>query len=570
MILSDLSPVANHLWQSTFVAAMVWLLTVALRSNRAAVRYWIWLAASAKFLVPFSLLVSIGSQFRWQPIAEIARPQFSSVMSGISQSFLAPAGMPSVTAAPRTASGLPAVLLAIWLSGILLGLIFWLRSLRQIRAVVRTATPVHRNLPVPVVSSSRRLEPGVFGISKPVLVLPEGIEDRLTPAQLEAVLAHELCHVRRKDNLTATIQIIVETVFWFHPLVWWIRTRLVAERERACDEEVTRSDADPRDYAEGILNVCKFYLESDSTCISGVTGGNLKQRVERILARATGGTLSRTKKALLAVVSIIAVAGPLLIGLGSAPGGHAQSQISQQPGATAFEVASIKPNKSMSRDDSLNAPHGNLTAVNVRLRTLITFAYNIRDYQLAGGPSWLDTERYDIQAKVPPGGQVPESLWIPQGTDATSLRLQNLLAERFHLVIHHETKEMPIFALLLDKGGAKLQTWKESDGPGPHMRLEYRKLICRKQSMEHFASVILPEILGRPVVDRTGLTDEFTFTMTFEPAPPPSRFGGAAPEPAAGSTFVEALREQLGLKLESQRGPVDILVIDHVERPDAN
>jgi bla regulator protein blaR1 len=123
-----------------------------------------------------------------------------------------------------------------------------------------------------VMSSSTKLEPGVFGIRKPVLLLPEGIAECLTPEQLEAVLAHELCHFRRRDNLTGAIHMVVETIFWFHPLVWWIRARPVEERERACDDDVLNMVSDARVYAEGILNVCKFYLESPLVCIAGVPG----------------------------------------------------------------------------------------------------------------------------------------------------------------------------------------------------------------------------------------------------------------------------------------------------------
>ena len=102
------------------------------------------------------------------------------------------------------------------------------------------------------------VEPGVFGIFRPVLLLPEGIAERLDQAQLEAILAHELCHIRRRDNLTAAIHMAVQATFWFHPLVWWLGARLVDERERACDEEVLRLGNKPQVYAEGILNVCKL------------------------------------------------------------------------------------------------------------------------------------------------------------------------------------------------------------------------------------------------------------------------------------------------------------------------
>jgi beta-lactamase regulating signal transducer with metallopeptidase domain len=123
------------------------------------------------------------------------------------------------------------------------------------------------------------LEPGVVGFWRPVLLMPADIQTRLTSSQLKAVLVHELCHVRRRDNLTSAVHMIVEAVFWFHPLVWWIGRRLVDERERACDEEVLRLGNEPQVYAEGILNVCRIYLESPLRCMSGVTGSDLKKRI---------------------------------------------------------------------------------------------------------------------------------------------------------------------------------------------------------------------------------------------------------------------------------------------------
>jgi uncharacterized protein (TIGR03435 family) len=272
------------------------------------------------------------------------------------------------------------------------------------------------------------------------------------------------------------------------------------------------------------------------------------------------------KKTLLAAVGVFSVAAPFMTGLVGAPC-RAQSQSQQQPAALSFDVASVKPNKSMSQDMGLNpTPGGGLTVVNATLQTLMTFAYNIRDYQLSGGPAWLDTEHYDISAKASSDLRDDDS----SGYYPVRIRLQTLLAERFHLVVHHETKEMPVFALVQDKGGAKLTPWMEGDLPGPHMHLEYTKLTCRKQSMQRFASAILSQILGRTVIDKTGLTGEYNFTMTFAPDTPPSRSANAAPEAPAGPTFVEALQDQLGLKLERQQGPVDILVIDHAERADPN
>ena len=128
----------------------------------------------------------------------------------------------------------------------------------QIGAAVRASTPWAASTTVPAGIRIRTcptlLEPGVVGLRKPVILLPAGIETYLTADQFAAVLAHEVCHVRRRDNLTAAVHMLVEALFWFHPMVWWIGARLVAEREQACDEHVVAETAEPIPYAEGIVD----------------------------------------------------------------------------------------------------------------------------------------------------------------------------------------------------------------------------------------------------------------------------------------------------------------------------
>src|SRR6266853_964057 len=119
---------------------------------------------------------------------------------------------------------------------------------------------------------------------------------------------------------------LVEAVFWFHPLVWWIGTRLIGERERACDEEVLRLGSEPRAYAEGILKVCEFYLESPLTCVAGITGSNLRKRIRGIMTHRVARQLDAGRKLLLVAAAAAAVAGPVAIGVLNAPQIRAQSQ----------------------------------------------------------------------------------------------------------------------------------------------------------------------------------------------------------------------------------------------------
>src|SRR5262249_41657265 len=217
---------------------------------------------------------------------------------------------------------MPFILLSVWLCGCVVSLFLWIRSWLRVRAPLKAASVVPVDLPmndvsVQVVSSPHLFEPAVVGIFRPVLLLPEGIAARMTPEQLNAILIHELCHVRRRDNLATAIYMIVESLFWFYPLVRWIGKQLINERERACDEEVLRLGNEPLVYAEGILNVCKSYLESPLQCASGVTGADLKKRIRAIL-KGHVANLSLTKKGILAFAGMWAVAMPLIIGMATA------------------------------------------------------------------------------------------------------------------------------------------------------------------------------------------------------------------------------------------------------------
>jgi hypothetical protein len=173
------------------------------------------------------------------------------------------------------------------------------------------------------------LEPGVIGWMRPVLLLPADIEEHLTRPQIEAIVAHELCHVRRFDNLTAAIHMLVEAIFWFHPLVWWLGARLLDERERACDEHVLRTVGTPGLYAQGILNVCKRYVQSPLASVSGVGSANVRQRIEAILANRIGEATGVGKKMLLSALMLGVVIVPLAAGALQSP-----PETTARPGAT--------------------------------------------------------------------------------------------------------------------------------------------------------------------------------------------------------------------------------------------
>jgi beta-lactamase regulating signal transducer with metallopeptidase domain len=316
----------NHLWQSTLFAFAAAALAGLLSGNRASVRHGIWVIASVKWLVPFAWLIGAGGALTvMSPIAvggsaPTVATALSSAVRQMAEPF--PTMDPSTTLSTSATSLIALMFAVLWAGGALAVAATRLRGWLRIRSAVRQSVRTNNALSDPHVdvhATSDLLEPGVVGVWRPVLLLPAGIEHQLTRAQLQSVLAHEQCHVRRRDNLTGFVHIVVETVFWFHPLVWWIGARLVDERERACDEAVLILGIQPRDYAEGIVNVCKHYVESPIACVAGVTGSNLKRRIEDIMMKRIGSTLTVGKRLVLTTAAALAVATPIVAGAVTAP-----------------------------------------------------------------------------------------------------------------------------------------------------------------------------------------------------------------------------------------------------------
>ncbi len=558
------------------------LLTLMLRRNRAAVRHGLWLAASVKFLIPFSLLTGLGSQVEWRKAPLVPQPRLD-VVEQISEPFAILAS-PARLLDRRPSSRFPAALLSLWLCGFATNGLAWWRRWLQVHAAWGAASPLPLNLPIPALLSSARLEPGVFGVFRPFLLLPKGLSEHLTPAQFEAIVAHELCHVRRRDNLSSAIHMVVEALFWFHPVVWWIRARLMEERERACDEAVLRMGSDPQDYAEGIVTVCKFYLKSRLVCVSGVTGSNLKRRVEMIMLNRAAESMNIGKKLVLFAAGALAVTAPLIVGVMSAPSIRAQEPEKPVPELTAtsalpeFEVASIKPS---APDSSLRvnfAAGGKLFITNATLRFLIKIAYDIGDDQLAGGSGWIGSKRFDLAATPErslggdPKSMAPDQILIFH--KPVRLRLQRLLADRFQLELRRESTPMPIFALVVAKGGPKKLTATKSTAD-PQLKFGNGVLTAIGVDMATFARFLSEGQTGRPVADMTGLKGKYDFHLEWAPdtgrnSLPADSAANQQPADAGGISIFTALQQQLGLKLDARTDAADRLVVVRAELPSAN
>jgi beta-lactamase regulating signal transducer with metallopeptidase domain len=336
----------NHLWQSTLVVIIVGVWAWLLREQRAALRYWLWFSAAAKFLVPFSLLVVLGSYFA-------PRVSVTATLAPVLSRIVAPAP-PELEIVPRSApapaaagagSGPPKapyargaqLLLGLWACGAGLVLGRWVLRWWRLRQTVEESVPLSIAAPIPVRAAPTAMEPGVVGVVRPVLVLPHAIEEHLNADELRAVLLHELEHVRRGDNLTAGICMLMQALFWFYPLVWWLGRRMMVEREVACDQAVIAAGCDPETYAQGILNVCKLYVESPLACAAGVAGADLRRRIESIMTHRPRRALSAAAGALLSLTAAVTLLVPVVLGvaLGSSQGAaQAQELAADAPGST--------------------------------------------------------------------------------------------------------------------------------------------------------------------------------------------------------------------------------------------
>ncbi len=379
-----MSALIVHLWQSTWFAVAAWLLTLLVRKDSAQIRFGLWLAASLKFLFPFALLSVLGHQFLWQVadersllpmVREMAAPLVATTIdvSGLSDTVLQ---------FILTAWAIVSLTLLLRLFG------NWLQS----RRLVRESEPCDIESDVPVRRSRRVSEPVLVGIVRPTILMPTDLLMRLAPSEIQAVIAHELCHVRRRDNLTAMLHAMIEALFWFHPLVWWIGAQLIREREHACDEAVIDAGNERHAYASALLTVCRGAIGAPNACVSGATGGELSARIHSIMS----GHCRRhglLRRAVLAAVLLTCVALPIANGMTVLVTSHIVIAAGKQ---------SIRP--SASGQPAVMVMQGDYVfGRNVSLRDLIVRAYAVRRNEVSSDAIGLDAPHYDIELRAEPG-----------------------------------------------------------------------------------------------------------------------------------------------------------------------
>ncbi|MFT4114900.1 M56 family metallopeptidase [Silvibacterium sp.] len=575
-----LPALVNHLLQTTAVFFLVWVLTAMLQRHRAALRFRLWMAASLKFLVPFSLLIAAGQHLRPEAAQPVETRAVGHLVTQAVQPYAGPV-LPSQMLAPvryekrNTKVYMAEGMVVLWMLGACAVFGLWLRNWMIGAGIARRAAPWMTMEGLAVRKTRGVLEPCVFGLIRPVLLMPEDLPARLTAQEIDAIVAHELCHVRRRDNLTAALHAAVTALFWFHPAVWFVRARLLDERERACDEGVVVAGNDRELYAQSILNVCRMYAEAPADAMAGVTGGELTQRIVRIMTEAASMRLSGRRKMLLASAAALLCGLPLAAGVLGARAAYADDAGVPIP----FEVFSIRPT-SMAPQSGAGGPLGGIrpdgySAHGWDLWSSIMMAYSPRDFHgwksddIVNYPksSWAKT-RYDIDARIP---AADIARWREQDAqhELLSAALREALQERCHMAAHVAQRERPVFALTLGKKPPKYdkvtgaQIYPENsfavgEGvlvPGNHPRL----LNVSMTTLAEFLS----NGSDRHIVDSTGLKGLYNITLIRLPYEKRD-----ASEPRPASPFFDL--EASGFSLKPTTAMLPTIVIDHLEPPTPN
>jgi len=423
---------------------------------------------------------------------------------------------------------------------------------------------------------------------------------------LTRALLHEVEHVKRWDSLCQHVARIACALYWFHPLAWAAWRELRLEAERACDDAVVQH-AEATAYADQLVRFAKRQQNPELPLLAMARRADLTTRVRAVLNDRVCREPLGPASAILVTVSVIATIFASSLTLVAAPQDRQRpTQVTEGKAKLAFEVVSIKLNNSGSGlARSGRGPDGRFGAENVELRELIELAYGDPKVGsappgIAGGlsglPGWAEKDHYDIQAKPEAG-----VTFTPQ---VMQQMLQSMLEDRFKLKVRRETKNVPVYALVVNGGGVKMkqsadQTPLVQSGPlaadpppagtppppeagpgrgqpaGPPQRGRIFLGVGRLRADALTAATLAELLTGyaeRKVIDRTGLTALYDIDLRWTPEQLPDRalIPPGVEVNTTGPDWFTAIQEQLGLRLVPQTAPVESLVVEHIERPSDN
>lgn len=462
----------------------------------------------------------------------------------------------------------------------------WLRGSELARDLA-PAKPL-KQVPVVLVHEAVR-RPIAAGIFRPTFVFPPEAKE-WNEAAVRRAMVHKLEHFRRRDSLVNGFARAVCALYWFNPLVWMCWRRLVLEAERACDVRPLRG-ADAAEDANKLVTLAgRIRVSALPAIVAMASRSDLATRATAILDHRQRGRAGRGCALITFTVGVLLLAtlAHLRIVIAT-PMRTAQ--------AVSFEVASVKRDTSVGRGQNI-VPQagGRFVATGATLSQLIGFAYAIQGFQIVGGPGWVSSDRWEIQAKAQ-DGSIPTSTAPRDRTKPgpIALRLQSLLAERFGLKAHKAIRELPVYELSIAAAGPKIKLsedqtpvnpLQQAGAPNQDGRMR-RGTLGSTLGGGHIegAAVPLSDIVGlvsiildRTIIDKTGLTGLYDIDLNWTPDPA-QNVGLQGPLPAgiqrppvdpAGPSIFTALQDQLGLRLQSARGPVEVLIIDAADKPMEN
>jgi bla regulator protein blaR1 len=588
--------------KATLVSGVAFLLARMCRRSRASLRHLL-------FALAFAALMAIPVAGAIVPAVPVMLP--AAALSPDARPEAAVPTPPSVY--PRSSGGngpviaetspsawpltIPQILVVLWAIGVAVFLAPVLAGFWQVSRVRRTATPwtggqelvqslalargVRRR--IDLVLHEAVAGPMTCCVMRPSIILPVMGQD-WDEASLRRSLRHELEHVARWDVLTNGLSRIVCAVYWFHPLVWAAWRRLRLEAEKACDDAVVLED-DARDYASLLVSMAQPAASGLPPLLAMASRDDLTARVAALLDRTQArGPVGRRLAAGLIVIAAAAVFGVAPITVARA---MPQAQVTSPAPSPTFADASIKrlPPTQLRQID------GRIVATGVTAQNLLMMAFAVRGIENA--PPWVRMERFDIVADAPANSTPAQR----------SMNLQALLAERFKLVAHQETRDFPVYALVLARPDGRLGPQispsqmdcsrrdsiraRAVNGVEPAPAAQTLPNCSTTSSdgrmagggvtLEEFARNLpthlrfygTQPLFARPLLDRTGLTGRFDFRMEWEQDVSSSAAAESGLESQA-PRFLAALRQQLGLTIESQMAPAPVLVIDSIEPPAEN
>ena len=622
---------ASIIVKATIAISIALVAATLARHSRASVRHAILAAGFAVILaLPIAAVIAPPLHIAL-PIAQGSSIPTANSVQSFDEPTPAPGtatNAPSAAKSEATSFSLFDLLFIAWAFGAVVFLAPVIIGLWQIRSLRRTALPWSHGTSVASTLAnelkiSRRIEvllhestsgPMTCGIFHPAVVFPVEAEN-WNNGDLNRAVAHELEHVRRVDWLTHCLARIVCAAYWFHPFVWIAWRQLTLEAERACDDAVL-AHSEATAYAEQLIALARQLTAANkSPLLAMASRSDLTARVSAVLdnQQCRGRVGSFAIALACGVAALMTSIAPFRI-VAAQPQSSAQAWEKTAGGEMAFDVASVKQNDSsdsplnnvprsnfpLNNQDAYFDTGGLLSATKYRLDALIGFAYKLNSAQIRFVakqlPKWANTEQFDIQAR----GRSNAT------KDQMRLMMQSLLSDRFKMTAHIKMDEGSIFALVLAKKGVtgpQLQRHSteapcvnlpasptQGAPPAPSPRLPNGlpavcgmlstmlgprgwRISARDITLAQLAA-FLPsapiDSLDRPIIDRTGLSGTFDLTIEFKPDTTLTLNGANYQFAESAETFLEALKDQLGLKLQATTGPVQNLIIDNIKEPTPN